>query len=507
MFFADKLDFVMKITDTSNSRLAHHISVDPSYISRIRRGQRNIPKDEQFIDSISAFFSKLCTADYRRNALAEAMSNSYVKTISDIDEISHLLKEWFVSNDSTDDGTTDKQTPISIKTLLSSVAEAKSPAQMEEDNHNILTFYGPEGRKKVTLSLLHMALLQPEPKVLLLFSDEDSYSGGEGNNFYQERKDLLWQIIAKGHKIIIIHKVSRDIDEMLSVINHWLPFYLTGNVEPYYYPKLRDGVYKRTLSILPSLAVIFATSIGENMENTPIFLSTDRATIDSFKNEFYSYLSLCKPLISIYQSDRRFNILSCFLKFESFESAIVLKSQGLPRSTMPIEVLKSMHKNNSVVPAEQLILMHEDWIQTFEKRLSTFETSHIIKIDNIINIISGKAFTINVDNSNNEKILAYTAKEYSLHLDNIVRLLEKYENYKVIIDDSPATGYTINVAEDCGVLVMKSSDSPVAFEIKEPNMISAFWDYIRETTENIRQLSRNSTIEFLQKLSFELKEK
>ena len=40
MNFADKLVFLLSVTHTSNIKLAKAINVDPSMISRLRKGQR-----------------------------------------------------------------------------------------------------------------------------------------------------------------------------------------------------------------------------------------------------------------------------------------------------------------------------------------------------------------------------------------------------------------------------------------------------------------------------------
>ena len=42
MRFSEKLDYLMKVTNTTNSALASSTSLDASYISRLRRGVRNL---------------------------------------------------------------------------------------------------------------------------------------------------------------------------------------------------------------------------------------------------------------------------------------------------------------------------------------------------------------------------------------------------------------------------------------------------------------------------------
>lgn len=42
MNFSDKLVFLLSVTHTSNIKLAKAINVDPSMISRLRKGRRNI---------------------------------------------------------------------------------------------------------------------------------------------------------------------------------------------------------------------------------------------------------------------------------------------------------------------------------------------------------------------------------------------------------------------------------------------------------------------------------
>lgn len=57
MTFSEKLDFLMKLTTTTNKELADILFFDSSYISKLRRGYRKT-KDIVLIEKISGFFAK-----------------------------------------------------------------------------------------------------------------------------------------------------------------------------------------------------------------------------------------------------------------------------------------------------------------------------------------------------------------------------------------------------------------------------------------------------------------
>lgn len=66
MTFAEKLDFLMNITQTSNSALAHAATLDASYISRLRTGKRLMPKDNHMIQGMTIFLARQFKEDYQK---------------------------------------------------------------------------------------------------------------------------------------------------------------------------------------------------------------------------------------------------------------------------------------------------------------------------------------------------------------------------------------------------------------------------------------------------------
>lgn len=57
--FDKKLDLLMKLLSVSNSELAKAVYIDPSYISKLRKGKRKAPKSSEFLFDISDYFVEL----------------------------------------------------------------------------------------------------------------------------------------------------------------------------------------------------------------------------------------------------------------------------------------------------------------------------------------------------------------------------------------------------------------------------------------------------------------
>ena len=93
MQFCEKLDFLMSIANTTNSALARATALDASHISRLRRGQRSLSKNETYLKSMAVYFARHCVEDYQRKALYDALNAGPVSF--DDNKLSELILNWF----------------------------------------------------------------------------------------------------------------------------------------------------------------------------------------------------------------------------------------------------------------------------------------------------------------------------------------------------------------------------------------------------------------------------
>lgn len=290
--------------------------------------------------------------------------------------------------------------------------------------------------------------------------------------------NLMCKIIAKGNKIKIIHNVSRNLDEMLEALSKWIPLYMTGAIEPFYYPKKRDGTFKRTMFIAPEKAAISANSFGVMSGKSTNVLFQDGKAVESLVEEFNSYLSLCKPLMHIFTDKDRKEYLKTLNEFESEIENTVIKTECLSLLTMPDNIVRSIIERAEVENKNDLMDYFQIRKEKFLESISSKKFNEIIKIDEIMHIKEGLV-PVGYTGINELLEMKYMPEEYKEHLINIISMLNTYDNYNVVIDrETKVDSYRVYVKEDLGAIVEKTTKPYVVFALNEANITAAFWDYL-----------------------------
>ena len=122
-------------------------------------------------------------------------------------------------------------------------------------------FYGTAGKRQSVLRFLGDLAESGQAYQLRLYSDEDMSWLYEDPLFTRRWAILLMKLLHTGTRIRIPHNITRDSNEMFEAVRNWIPLYMTGAVEPYYYPRLRDGVYHRSLFIASGHSALISDSV------------------------------------------------------------------------------------------------------------------------------------------------------------------------------------------------------------------------------------------------------
>ncbi|SBW11013.1 putative transcriptional regulator [uncultured delta proteobacterium] len=504
MTFSEKFDWLMGLTGTPNSLLARVIEQDPSYISRLRHGKRGIPKHADFLEGAAAFFVEQCTTEYRKKALLEMAGEHDPAAFDAPEQLARKLARWLMAE------IPDRPDPVGLLLNdMSGMSGKKMPAKQPSRTAqgDMLVFYGEEGRRQAAAALLALALQQDGPATLMLYSDESKDWQHEVSPFSYEWAGALWQIILRGGRIRVIHKISQDLDEMLGVVRLWLPFYASGAVEPYYYPKLRDGVYKRTLSVVAGVGAAFSTSIGQQSGGVPTFLTTERMAVDSFTNEFTSYLSLCCPLVHIHaQGTPRY--AQALQDYVGRGASSILQTDCLPLVTAPEDMLEALYARTPAAEREPFRRFCGEYRQRAAQHVNEHDLFHLLRLESPESIRGGKVLFSCLNLPAGTPPLAYTPRWYAEHLRNTLQMLEDCAKYHICILREEPAGYTVRAFEGGEVFILRESPANILFRVTESTMASAFWDFLVHKRDSMARTNRRQTATAIRELleQFEIPE-
>ncbi len=505
MEFHEKLDFLMNITKTSNIYLAQATFLDASHISRLRRGERRLVKDAAYVKTMANYFARQCNEDYQKKALLEAMKQP-AALLQDSDTAAELIYHWLLDagNNEMDaiDGFLDGMAKVNFKkAAFENSLPYSEPEAMQAD---VTLFYGNQGKRDAVLAFLSMVLESEQKITLLLYSDESIDWLTEDLSFMASWANFMSSIVMQGHRIKMIHTINRNLDEMLAGLVKWMPLYMTGAIEPYYYPRIRDGVFQRTLFVAPGIAAVTSTSL-ENMKSKAInLLLKDARAVDALAEEYNSYLNLCKPLMRIFTPPERLEYLATINEFEKESADAIIKSGCLSYATMPEAVALAMINRTDEPAKKEIMEYFQQRKGNFEKNLLHNRFFEVVQLPAIEDIKAGKVAVGFAGLEETPKIF-YRPDEFRMHLENIIALLLRYDNYQFAINkENRDSEYRLYVKEDLGAIVIKTIPPYAVFAINENNLTVAFWDYL-SILYNEKHSDKKRVISELQKIIDKLK--
>src|SRR5690554_2259592 len=118
MRFSEKINLLMKMANTTNSKLARTLGIDPSLVSRWRTGAREPGDDSHYIQLIGLFFASQARQDFQRVALLELTGHQMEDKNVGEPIIASYLTRW-LANES-------KISTESIQVLLDSIGSMEN---------------------------------------------------------------------------------------------------------------------------------------------------------------------------------------------------------------------------------------------------------------------------------------------------------------------------------------------------------------------------------------------
>lgn len=475
MQFSDKLDFLMRITNTSNKQLSQAISVDRSLVSLLRTGKRKQPKNLEHIRGMARFFALHADADFQRYAISEMLGQTALRSAMPADVLSDALQKWLIGDRDLVGHILDGMEPLPDPPGL---FRNRTPSAQSGDTR---FYYNNEGRREAMRDVSQLLSAQMTPCEILIASDGNMDWLFEDYEFSLTLQHHLIETLGRGYTIRQILPSMNFLNSYVETLKFWLPIYTTGQARVYYYPRLRDNLYRHSTIVIPGCAVQASSGIGLQSVSQITLCSSDPKLVDAYHAQFRDHLALCRPAMIVHRDMKDYP--PCFTGFFAREGFTIQKTSPLSLTTMPIECLRLYYEQTQEAGWKDALQTFIDGIPVFEQHI---RQSTYIDIAPLASAREVRAGLVPVSSAFMEVSPRpfYTPETYVMHLRSILRLMETYENYWFIpYHGEMQNDYNLFVSESGLALLVRLAPPALMLELRRPEMVQACKEHLLQLTD------------------------
>ena len=475
--FAKRLDEIMNIAGVSNSTTGRATAISGAHIGRLRNGTRPLPKEHDFLTPLCEYLARHITKDYQLTALVN-LTGMNEDSAGDSQKTALYLENWLQEKPE------DSAAGRFISGFSSYAAVSGAPSQSEtleneEKTDSESYYYGNEGKRRAVIRFFQAVLREKKPQTLLLYSDEPFAWLYEDVVFVRQWMKLFGTVLKKGNRVKIVHTVSRDMNEMMEGLIKWIPIYMTGAIEPYYYPRLRDGLFQRTMFIAPDTTAVTSTAVQQNTDRNLNSYVEDKNAVTALTVEFEQFLAQCRPLMRIFPLQKGREFIGEMNALAAAEGECIVSSDMPLLFSMPEALAREISE------AFESPAFYDSW------RESVLQFEHNINSRRITEIILSPATVLRHPDSLKlpmgsfllAKDFQYTEAQYLSQIARLEELQEQFDNFTVIRKDKQPTNVLLYYKEYQGAVVAKTTIPSAAFTFSEQNMVVALGDYLKNEME------------------------
>lgn len=495
--FADKLNFLISIVGISGGELAKAISLDPSYISRLRHGKRALPKGQTFLEPIALYFATHIKNDYQKKLVCDAMEteSSWPETI---EKAQKYILNWFVIDSPRQQGIMRdvfreiaKSFPLNAPVYIENL-----PDLSEYRNDERPIYFGVKGKQDAFLRFLTIAIDSANMDVegntkMQIFCNEDLSWQTQSPGFAEILVSLFRVYAKAGNTIKIIHSISEDTESMLDLLQGWIPIYLTGYVEPYYYPKIREDFYRRTAFVVPGVVAMTSSSLYGNAAESMTFVLTDPQAVAVVESELKYLVAQSKPLTKVFSAKNKEGMNVVLKEFFNSKSDTILFHEDIAPFILP-ESMRKIKETRGCF-----------YFKSVEKLIKDHNYTEVIAIPDVDKICRGET-PVQLSSVVSTEQVYFTKQEYLKNLYYLANLLEAEENYNLLIRNHALQDLFFCIKKDVGIFITKPQKAARAFYIEQPNIVKLVWEFLQTTNQEATLKNQSEVLQTFRELIKEI---
>lgn len=304
------LNSIMSLLGINANELAKAINYDPSYLSRIRSGQRKLSNPTGFAKQVSIY---IVSHYYNAENI-----NAIHSLVGDGEDIVLLIEKWLCRYEQ--EGTNY------ISDFLTKMDSFNLDEYIEAIHFNDITvptipfnfatsksYYGIKGMRKGELDFFRAAILSKSKDDIFMHSEMPMADMAEDLSFNKKWMMSIAMLLKKGVHLNIIHNLDRPWNELMLGLEAWIPIYMTGQVSPYYIKSNEKGIF-RHLNYTSGTAALSGECVQGKHSEGKYYLTKIKNEVSHYQKQADSILKKATPLMEIYTQERENEFYSFFDK-------------------------------------------------------------------------------------------------------------------------------------------------------------------------------------------------
>ncbi|GHU37859.1 hypothetical protein FACS1894105_10730 [Clostridia bacterium] len=484
--FGEKLTELMSVAKLTNIQLAKSLSVDASLVARYKSGVRFPSERGAAVPAIAACIVRNIKDEQKKQEIAEIVGGesgdltarvlAWLSEMPESREDTSGIESFLESVDSYRYRV--KQPVLPMITLKPFAGDGKADR----------SFHGVKGMRQAILRALYYTAQQDKPTTLYLTST-CSMEYLNDKLFVAQWASLMVHCLAKGHTMKIIYNIAdRDIDETMTAIQSFVPLYMIGNIEPYWFKTDEKSVFRVTWFVIENLAAISSVCTLDMDEDALFDYTTDPERVKMLVKQFNGLFKYSGELMRIYRQQT--NMEGYDLRLATFwrqdgDAALLIPSPSL--ATMPEELLVKILNRVKIDGSEREKIMaafsaHEKWLlrQLVQGRLTEYAV-----LGDKQRLNSGEVL-VDIPSYISQNPIAYTKDEYAEHIAHIRRMERESQNYRFgELPMSPFSNIKVMYKKNALTIVEKIGQPTAAFAFDNTFMCAGFDAFFSELEKRV----------------------
>ena len=474
----ENFNALIEVMGLSVAKLCRCANYDPSAIFRFRRGERQPAEPEQFAAAVASYVSREMDGPAQRE-VASALLGCAAEDLGDRAAYCRRVQDWLLGSHAPREDSVSrfltKLDEFDLNAYIRSVHfdELKvpvAPFQLPTSR----SYSGLRQMMDSELDFMKAAVLSRSTEPVFMYSDMPMTEMAQDPEFPKKWMFGMALLLKKGLRLQIIHNIDRNLPEMMLGLESFIPMYMTGQIEPYYFKAPQGGVFLHFLRVSGTAALTGEAVSGHHSEGR-YYLTNNRAEVAYYRRRADALLENAKPLMEIYRADVA-SRLNAFLLADSRTPGrrrCVLSAPPLYTAD-PAFLTAVLQRHDVPAPDQERILAHAK---------SHREQAETILRDNEMVLalprLTEEAFerypmSLPLSGSFYERDIPYTYQEYLEHIDQTEQFAAVHLRCRLeLTADSTFRNLQIVMHEGRWAMVSKEKSPAIHFVIRHAKLRSA----------------------------------